>query len=135
MSTNAVNSIQKHVLDVLGVQSVYCVIGASMGGMLALKWALLGSEATPSTVATALASNKQQTPYVRSLVLISTAARQGPWAITWAENQWALVIGILSDGLYPVEEQVLLSRHMPNATLALVQSDDGHDGFFLREDK
>lgn len=292
MSTDAVNSIQKHVLDVLGVQSVYCVIGASMGGMLALEWALLGFEATPSTVATALASSKQQTPYVRSLVLISTAARQGPWAIAWAENQRAtiradaryrggnygddppreglaaarmaamlsyrthlsferrfgrrrrrdchngssvtggrglslaatkpllaqevasdssfgvgvatglhdvhhrhgyevflaqtylryqgekfnarfdancyihildkidthdvsrgrfpdlpdgealekvlsnitqraLVIGIPSDGLYPVEEQLLLSQHMPNATLALVQSDDGHDGFLL----
>ncbi|KAF4628900.1 hypothetical protein G7Y89_g9248 [Cudoniella acicularis] len=61
--------IHKHVMDLLGVKSIYCVIGGSMGGMLALEWAFFGME------------------YVRSAVLIATAARQSAWAIAWAENQ------------------------------------------------
>lgn len=67
------NSIQKYVLDQLGVRSIHSVIGASMGGMLALEWSLFGED------------------YVRSLVLIATTARQGPWAIAWAENQRATI--------------------------------------------
>ncbi|OAP62556.1 hypothetical protein AYL99_01783 [Fonsecaea erecta] len=250
--------IQKHVMDILGVQSIYCIIGASMGGMVAMEWAL-----------------HHGPRYVRSVVLISTAARQSPWAIAWAENQrstiksdsrwrggcygddppvaglaaarmaamlsyrtyssfekrfgrrqidvkvlergpcngyrsgqigtctdvgdieaegnpspvflaqsylWyqgekfnrrfdancyvhildkidthdisrgrcphlcpseamkevlkgmkqrALVIGVASDGLYPIQEQMELSEHIPNAQFAWMESDDGHDGFLL----
>ncbi|KAI0391239.1 acetyl coenzyme A:deacetylcephalosporin C o-acetyltransferase [Xylariaceae sp. FL0594] len=65
--------IQKRVLDILGVQSVYCVVGGSMGGMLALEWSLLGQG------------------YVQSLVVVATTARQSPWAIAWAENQRATI--------------------------------------------
>ncbi|KAI1148900.1 acetyl coenzyme A:deacetylcephalosporin C o-acetyltransferase [Nemania diffusa] len=65
--------IQKKVLDILGVQSVYCVIGGSMGGMQALEWSFFGQH------------------YVRSLALIATTARQSPWAIAWAENQRATI--------------------------------------------
>ncbi|KAH8200535.1 hypothetical protein TruAng_005312 [Truncatella angustata] len=67
------NSIQKEVMDILGVRSIYCVIGGSMGGMQALEWSFFG------------------THYVRSLALIATTARQSPWAIAWAENQRATI--------------------------------------------
>ncbi|KAF4994487.1 hypothetical protein FGRMN_5757 [Fusarium graminum] len=45
----------------------------SMGGMVALEWALLGKH------------------FVRSMVLVATAGRQSPWAIAWAENQRATI--------------------------------------------
>ncbi|KAM0559774.1 hypothetical protein ACHAPJ_004298 [Fusarium lateritium] len=47
--------------------------GGSMGGMIALEWALLGKH------------------FVRSMVLVATAGRQSPWAIAWAENQRATI--------------------------------------------
>ncbi|RYO94791.1 hypothetical protein DL764_007769 [Monosporascus ibericus] len=62
-------SAHKYVLDILGVKSVQCVIGPSMGGMVALEWSFFG------------------TGYVRALVLIATAARQCGWQIAWNENQ------------------------------------------------
>ncbi|KAG4260334.1 homoserine O-acetyltransferase [Fusarium proliferatum] len=65
--------IQRIVVELLGVQSIYCVIGGSMGGMMALEWALLGRH------------------FVRSVVLVATAARQSPWAIAWCENQRATI--------------------------------------------
>ncbi|KAH6634507.1 Alpha/Beta hydrolase protein, partial [Chaetomium sp. MPI-SDFR-AT-0129] len=62
--------IHKQILDILGVRAIHCVIGSSMGGMTALEWPLLfGAE------------------YVRSLVLIATAARQSAWGAAWAEAQ------------------------------------------------
>lgn len=69
----SLNSIQKHVMDVLGVRSIYCVIGGSMGGMLALEWSIFGKQ------------------FVRSMVLIATAGRQSPWAIAWSESQRAAI--------------------------------------------
>ena len=53
------HSIRKHVMDILGVKSIHCVM--SMGGMLALEWSFFDQE------------------YVRSVVLIATAARQSVW--------------------------------------------------------
>ncbi len=41
----------------------------------------------------------------------------------------ALVIGIDTDGLFPLEEQALLSRYLPHARLEVMNSDYGHDGF------
>jgi homoserine O-acetyltransferase len=67
------NSIHQKVLNLLGVRSIHCVIGGSLGGMQALEWALLGKY------------------YVRSVVLIATTARQRPWAIAWAETQCATI--------------------------------------------
>ena len=46
-------------------------------------------------------------------------------------QQQALVIGISSDGLYPIELQTYIAENIPNATFASVRSDDGHDGFLL----
>jgi homoserine O-acetyltransferase len=43
----------------------------------------------------------------------------------------ALVVGIHSDVLFPVEEQALLATHIPRAQLELIDSTYGHDGFLI----
>ncbi len=43
----------------------------------------------------------------------------------------ALVIGIRSDLLFPVEEQALIAQHIPRARLEVIDSIYGHDGFLL----
>lgn len=43
----------------------------------------------------------------------------------------ALVVGIHSDVLFPVEEQALLAAHIPRAQLELFDSTYGHDGFLI----
>lgn len=47
----------------------------------------------------------------------------------------ALVMGIDSDLLYPLREQEHLARHMPNCTLQVIRSEEGHDGFLLEQDQ
>ena len=42
-----------------------------------------------------------------------------------------LVIGIESDVLFPVAEQAFLANEIPGASLALIKSTYGHDGFLL----
>jgi homoserine O-acetyltransferase len=42
-----------------------------------------------------------------------------------------LVIGITSDVLFPPEEQEFISKHIPNAKYALIDSMYGHDGFLI----
>jgi len=46
-----------------------------------------------------------------------------------------LVIGIRSDVLFPVQEQEYLAEQIPAATLALINSHYGHDGFLLEFEK
>lgn len=60
----------KIVLDYLGVKSIACVVGGSMGGMLALEWTTM--------------FNKK---YVRNLVALATSARHSAWCISWSEAQ------------------------------------------------
>ena len=43
----------------------------------------------------------------------------------------ALVVGIHSDVLFPVEEQALLATHIPRVQLELIDSTYGHDGFLI----
>jgi len=45
-----------------------------------------------------------------------------------------LIIGIKSDVLFPVEEQQLLARKIPNAVYTEVDSFYGHDGFLIETD-
>ncbi len=45
-----------------------------------------------------------------------------------------LVIGISSDILYPIEEQVELAEKIPNAKLVEINSDFGHDAFLIEFD-
>ena len=42
-----------------------------------------------------------------------------------------LVIGIVSDILFPLEEQQYLARQIPGAAYVSIQSTYGHDGFLL----
>lgn len=46
-------------------------------------------------------------------------------------EQPVLVIGITSDILCPFAEQQFLAKHLPASTLALIDSDYGHDGFMV----
>jgi homoserine O-acetyltransferase/O-succinyltransferase len=47
----------------------------------------------------------------------------------------ALVLGIDSDLLYPLEEQQELAEHLTNSELHVIHSDDGHDGFLLEQEQ
>ncbi len=46
----------------------------------------------------------------------------------------ALVVGITSDLIFPLEEQIYLYQHLPQATLRLVASSFGHDGFLVEHE-
>ncbi|MCB9292698.1 MAG: homoserine O-acetyltransferase [Lewinellaceae bacterium] len=46
----------------------------------------------------------------------------------------ALVIGIQSDVLFPVEEQAFIANHIPRARLELIDSIYGHDGFLIESE-
>jgi homoserine O-acetyltransferase len=46
-----------------------------------------------------------------------------------------MVIGISSDILYPVQEQAFIAEHIPGATLEIMDSFYGHDGFLLEDKK
>lgn len=63
--------IQKLILDALGVRSIACVIGGSMGGMAALEYSATYNE----------------TGYVKLVVALATAARASAWCILWNETQ------------------------------------------------
>ncbi len=56
-------------MDYLKVKRIQCVIGGSMGGMMALEWALIYKD------------------FVRSIVPIATAGRQSAWCIGWSHAQ------------------------------------------------
>lgn len=43
----------------------------------------------------------------------------------------ALVVGVGTDLLFPVQQQVLIAQCLPGANFTELQSDDGHDGFLL----
>jgi homoserine O-acetyltransferase len=43
----------------------------------------------------------------------------------------ALVVGVDSDILFPLEEQEFLASHIPSARLSIVTSSYGHDGFLV----
>lgn len=46
----------------------------------------------------------------------------------------ALVVGISSDVLYPLEEQEELAAHLPQAELKVIESPHGHDAFLIEQD-
>ena len=46
-----------------------------------------------------------------------------------------LAVGVSSDLLFPVHEQKLLARHIPNATYTEIDSIFGHDGFLTETEK
>ena len=50
-------------------------------------------------------------------------------------NARTLVIGISSDLLFPVSEQIFLAKHIPGAQLEVIASIYGHDGFLIEHEK
>lgn len=46
-----------------------------------------------------------------------------------------LVLGISSDYLYPIDEQLLLANFIPRCTFICIDSDYGHDGFLIEFDQ
>jgi len=46
-----------------------------------------------------------------------------------------LVVGIDSDGLFPLAEQEFLADHIPQGTLQIIQSKFGHDAFLIEFDQ
>ena len=82
----------KIVLDSLGVSSIACVIGGSMGGMLALEWTVMYGK-----------------DYVRNLVALATSARHSAWCISWSEAQRQSIYSDpkYQDGFYPLEDPPL----------------------------
>ncbi|QEU60244.1 Met2 [Kluyveromyces lactis] len=77
------------VLDSLGIRSIACVIGGSMGGMVALEWAAIFG-----------------TDYVKNLIALATSARHSAWCISWSEAQRQSIYSDPKylDGYYPLEE-------------------------------
>ncbi|MEO6731804.1 MAG: homoserine O-acetyltransferase [Ferruginibacter sp.] len=49
-------------------------------------------------------------------------------------HQKTLIVGITSDILCPVAEQEFLASHIPNASLDIIDSDYGHDGFMVESE-
>lgn len=47
----------------------------------------------------------------------------------------ALVMGITSDVLFPIQEQFFLAQNLKNAHFESIESSFGHDGFLLENDK
>lgn len=50
-------------------------------------------------------------------------------------NMKATIIAIDSDRLIPVSQQIILAEHMSNATLHILNSPYGHDGFLIETDQ
>ena len=46
-----------------------------------------------------------------------------------------LIVGISSDIIFPIREQIFLYRNIPNAEIHLISSNFGHDGFLVEADK
>lgn len=46
-----------------------------------------------------------------------------------------MVVGISTDILFPLKDQLFLYKHIPNARLELLSSSFGHDGFLVEADK
>jgi homoserine O-acetyltransferase len=50
-------------------------------------------------------------------------------------GQQTLLIGVMSDILCPVEEQLFMAAHLPDARLVEIDSAYGHDGFMVEGEK
>jgi homoserine O-acetyltransferase len=57
--------------------------------------------------------------------------RPGATAALQQISAGALVIGLLSDILFPLQEQEYLAKYIPQSKLAVIDSLYGHDGFLL----
>ncbi|KGK39901.1 hypothetical protein JL09_g941 [Pichia kudriavzevii] len=48
-----------------------------------------------------------------------------------SRKQPALIVGISSDALFTLSEQIFIAKNMPNARLVKIDSPEGHDAFLL----
>jgi len=46
-----------------------------------------------------------------------------------------LIISVENDMLFPFSDQLLLNKHIPNSSIAIISSDYGHDGFLIETEK
>ena len=65
---------------------------------------------------------------------VSRGRARGVGEVLRKIRQPVLVVGISSDVLYPVAMQRELAEQMPNATLRIVESPQGHDAFLLESE-
>ncbi|MDH3652166.1 MAG: alpha/beta fold hydrolase, partial [Saprospiraceae bacterium] len=47
----------------------------------------------------------------------------------------SLIFGIETDNLFPIREQIYLSKHIPRGILQVIDSPFGHDGFLIESDQ
>lgn len=89
---------QRMVLEHLGVRSISSVVGGSMGGMVALEYAYLGSA------------------FVRSVVVIAAPAKSSPWLRAFGEVQRRSIVSDAryAKGLYTMHDP-------PNAGLGIAR--------------
>ena len=85
--------LHKLVLDYLGVEQLAVVLGGSMGGMASLEWPLCFPVRNPRSENHLAAAKPGEKPYVRSTVLLATAARHSGWCIAWSETQRTIIQG------------------------------------------
>jgi len=80
--------LQQRLLDALAIERIRLVIGGSLGGMVALEWALLDPDR------------------VESLAVLSAPARHGPWGIALSElGRRALALDPkFRSGHYPADD-------------------------------
>jgi homoserine O-acetyltransferase len=78
--------VHRMILDSLNVRSIACVIGGSMGGMIALEYS----------------ATYRNDPYVKSVIALATAARASAWCISWNETQRQCIFSdpFYEDGYY-----------------------------------
>ncbi|KAI5969308.1 MET2 [Candida margitis] len=78
--------IQRLILDSLHVKQIACVIGGSMGGMLAMEYS----------------STYNNSDYVRAVIALATSARASAWCISWNETQRQCIFSdpYYDDGYY-----------------------------------
>ena len=213
---------QAALIRSLGIKKLRCIIGPSLGGMIALEWALLEPELTGSLVliattafhcAQAIASSECQRAAIRldphfndgqydveqqpkhglslarrlafigyrceqelaqrfgrqsgeqhSFSVLDYLSHQGEKFVARFDansyirltqcmnthdlgrdrgsvetalqsiSQPTLVISLDSDQLYPIAEQKLLAKHIPNAEHVVISSRYGHDGFLIESE-
>lgn len=83
--------IQRLILDSLDVEGIACVIGGSMGGMIALEYS----------------ATYNDSDYVKAVIAIATSARASAWCISWNETQRQCIFSDpnYDDGYYYESDQ------------------------------
>lgn len=78
--------VHRYILDSFGIKSIACVIGGSMGGMIALEYS----------------ATYRNDPYVKTVIALATAARASAWCISWNETQRQCIFAdpYYDDGYY-----------------------------------